>query len=48
MELLFIHNSGETKVGDKQICVVLGCAEEKVLGFEISVDNAMIVKVSHS
>lgn len=48
MELLFIHDTGETKISDQKVGIILGSSEQKVLGFKISMDNAMVVKVSHS
>jgi len=45
VELLFIHNAGESKVGDEKIGIVLWVAEEQVLGLEIAMDNAMVMQV---
>jgi hypothetical protein len=46
MELLFVHNSAQSEVGNQQIGVVFRCAEEEVLGLEISVHDAVVVEIS--
>jgi hypothetical protein len=45
MELLFVHDAAEAEVGDQQVCVVFGRAEEEVLGLEVAVDDAVVVEV---
>ena len=48
MELLLIHNTRESKVGDKKIGIVFGSAEEEILGLEIAMYYAVIVEVGDS
>jgi hypothetical protein len=43
VELLFVHDAGETEVGDEEVGVVFGRSEEEVFRFEIAVDDAMVV-----
>ena len=43
MELLFVHDAAEAKVGNEKISVVFGCTEEQVLGLEIAVYYAVVV-----
>jgi hypothetical protein len=43
VELLFVHDARQTKVGDKEISIVFGRSEEEIFGFEITVDDAMVV-----
>ena len=45
MELLLVHDSRQPKVGDKQICVVLGCSEEQVLRLQVAMDDTMVVEI---
>jgi hypothetical protein len=45
VELLLIHNSGETKIRNQQVCVILWCSEEQVFGLEIAMYNAVIVEI---
>lgn len=47
MEGLFIHDARQTKVGNEQIGIVLGRAEEQILGLEIAMHNAVLVKVGY-
>lgn len=47
VELLFIHDSGESKISDEEICIVFGSSEEEVFGLEISVHYSVIVEVSN-
>jgi hypothetical protein len=43
--LLFVHDAAEAEVGDEQVGVVFGGAEEEVLGLEVAVYNAVVVEV---
>ena len=43
VELLLVHDPGQAKVCDEQICVVFRSAEEKVLGFQVAVDDSVVV-----
>lgn len=45
MELLLIHDSGESKVCNQQVRVVLWCSEQQILGLEIAVYNAVVMEV---
>jgi hypothetical protein len=47
VKLLFFHYAAETEVGDQQVGVIFGCAEEEVLRFEVAVHDAMIVEVGY-
>ena len=46
--MLIVHDPGQSKIGDQQIGVVLGGAEEEVLGLEITVHDAVGVEVGDS
>ena len=48
MKSLLIHNPGEPKICNQQICIVLRCPEEQILGFQIAVYYAVVVEVGHS
>jgi hypothetical protein len=45
VELLFVHDAAEAEVGDQQVGVVFGCAEEEVLGLEVAMYYAVVVEV---
>ena len=45
---LFVHDSREAKIGDEEVSVVFRGAEEEILGFEITMNDAMVVEVSDS
>ena len=45
MELLFIHDSRQSKVGNEEVRIVLRRSEQQVLRLQVSVDNAVVVKV---
>jgi hypothetical protein len=45
VELLFVHDAAEAEVGDEEVGVVFGCAEQKVLGLEVAVYYAVVVEV---
>lgn len=47
MELLFVHYSRETKVGDEEICIVFGSSEQEVFRFEVTVNYTVVVKVGN-
>jgi hypothetical protein len=48
VKLLFIHDSAEPKVCDKQISVVFWGSEEQVLWLEVSMHDSMIVEICYS
>ncbi len=48
MELLLVHDSRKAKVSYQEVCVVFWSAEEEVFGFEVAVDDAVVVKVGYS
>jgi hypothetical protein len=48
VKLLFIHNSRQSKISNEQVCVILWCPEQQVLGFQISMHNAVIMEVGDS
>ena len=47
VELFLVHYSGETEIGNEEVGIVFWGAEEEVLGFEITVHNAMVVQVGY-
>lgn len=47
MKLFFIHDTGQAKIGDEQVCVVLGRAEQQIFRLQVAMHDAVIVKVSH-
>jgi hypothetical protein len=47
MELLLVHDSGQAKIRNQQIRIVLWCPEQQVLRFQITMHNAMIMQISH-
>lgn len=44
---LVVHYSRKTKIGNQEISVVLWCAKKEILGFQVPVNDAMVVKVSY-
>jgi hypothetical protein len=48
VELLFIHNSRQPKVGNQQIGIVFWCSEQEVLRLQVSMYDAVVVKVCDS
>lgn len=48
MELLFVHDTRQAKVCNQQISVVFGRAEQQILGLQIAVYNAVVVKIRDS
>lgn len=48
VKLLFIHDSRKTKVGNEEVCIVFGSAEKEILGLQVAMYNAVIVKVCDS
>jgi hypothetical protein len=48
VKLLFIHDSAEPKVCDKQICIILWCPEKQILWLEVAMHNAMVMEVCYS
>ena len=47
MKRFFVHYPREAKIRYEEICVIFWCSEKEILGFEVSVDNAMVVEVGH-
>lgn len=45
VELLLVHDARQAKIGNHEICIVFGGAEQQVLGFEIAMHNAVVVEV---
>jgi hypothetical protein len=45
VELLLIHDSRQSEVRDQQIRVVLWCSEKKVLRLQVSMYDAVVVKI---
>jgi hypothetical protein len=48
MELLLIHNSRQPEIGNQEISVVLRGPEEQILGFQIAMDDTVVVKICYS
>ena len=48
VELLLVHDSRQAEVGYQEVCVVFWSAEEEVFGFEVAVDDAVVVEVGYS
>lgn len=48
VELLFIHNSRQPKVGNQQIGIVFWCSEQEVLRLQVSMYDAVVVEVRNS
>lgn len=46
MKLLFVHDSRQTKVCDQKVRVVFWSSEQEVFWLEVTVNNAVVVKVS--
>ncbi|KFY08530.1 hypothetical protein V491_08429, partial [Pseudogymnoascus sp. VKM F-3775] len=44
VEVLVVHDAAQAEVGDEQVGVVLGGAEEQVLGLEVAVHDAVGVE----
>ena len=47
VELVLVHDAREPEVGDEQVGVVLGRAEQQVLGLEVAVHDAVLVEVGN-
>ena len=47
MKRLFVHYPREAKIRYKEIRIIFWCSEEEIFGFEVSVDNAMVVEVGN-
>lgn len=45
VELFLVHDAGQAKVGDEEVGVVFGGAEQQVFGLEVAVDDAVVVEV---
>lgn len=48
VEGFLVHDSRQTKIGDKEVGVVFRGPEQKVLRFQISMHDAMIVEIRNS
>ncbi len=48
VKLLLIHDSRQPKICYQQICVIFWCSEEKVLWFQVSMYNSVVVEVGYS
>ena len=48
MKRFLIHNPTQSKVGDQQIGVILGCPEKQIFRLQVSMDDAMVVQVCYS
>jgi hypothetical protein len=48
MELLFIHNSRQSEVGNQQISVVFWGSEQQILRLQVSMHDAVVMKVCDS
>lgn len=48
VELLLIHNPRQAKVCNQEIRIVFWCAEQQILGLEVTVHNAMVVQIRNS
>ena len=47
MKRFFVHYPREAKIRYEEVCIVFWCSEEEVFGFEVSVDNAVIMEVGN-
>ena len=45
VEGFLVHDPAQAKVGNEEICVVFGCSEQQVLGFQVAMDDAVVVEV---
>ena len=45
VELFLVHYARKTKVGNEKVGVVFGSSEQEIFGFEISVDDAVVVEI---
>lgn len=45
---LIVHYSRQSKIGNQEISVVLWRAEKKILRFQVTVNDAVVVKVGYS
>lgn len=45
VELFLVHDAREAKIGNEEVGIVLGGAEEQVLGLQVTVDDAVVVEV---
>lgn len=48
VELLFVHDSGQTKVGNEEICIILWGSKQEVFRLQVSMDDAVVVEVCDS
>jgi hypothetical protein len=46
VELLFIHNSRQSKIRDEEIRIILRCSEQQILRLQVAMHNAVVVEVS--
>ena len=47
MKCFFVHYPRKPEIRNQKVCIVFGGSEEEVLGFEIAVDDTMVVKISN-
>lgn len=45
VELLLVHDTRKSEIGDKQIGIVLWCSEQQVLRLQISVHDTVVVEI---
>ena len=43
MKRFFVHYPREAKIRYEEVCIVFWCSEKEILGFEVSMDNAVVV-----
>ena len=48
MKGFIVHNSREAEISNKQVSIILRGAEKEVLGFQVAVDDAVVVEVGYS
>lgn len=45
VELFLVHDPRQAKIRNKQVCIVFWGAEQEIFGFEVSMDDAVVVQV---
>lgn len=45
---LIVHYSRQSKISNQEISIVLWRAEKEILGFQVTVNDAVVVKVGYS
>lgn len=48
MKCFFVHYSRQAEIGYEQIGVVFWCSKKQIFGFEVAMDDAVVVKVGYS